>query len=89
MTTDQTTDQRNRIINRITRIEEVLENEPDLSHNKVMILAGEWKGLRECLQMISGMLTWAYDSTCPEVDGHAVCGYEEGMWAMLHRLRGI
>ena len=51
---------------RISRIEVALETDMDLSQNRVMILAGEWKALNEELGK-----------------------YDEGMWAMLHRLRGI
>ena len=50
----------------ILKIETALENDIDLSANRVMELAGEWKGLKKGLGQ-----------------------YDEAMWQMLERTRGI
>ena len=65
------------IYDRISKINWVLEHEPDLSQNRVMALAGEWKGLR----MSTHPVTLS--------SGNSEDIFDEGMWAMLHRLRGI
>ena len=54
------------IESRILKIETALENDTDLSGNRVIELAGEWKGLKKGLGQ-----------------------YDEAMWAMLERTRGI
>ena len=50
----------------ILKIETALENDMDLSPNRVMYLAGEWTGLKKGLGQ-----------------------YDEAMWQMLERTRGI
>ena len=62
------------ISDRIREIEWVLEHEPDLSQNRVMALGGEWAGL---FKSQANNKQWLMDAV------------DEGMWAMLHRLRGI
>jgi len=61
------------ISDRIRKIEWVLEHDTDLSQNRVMALGGEWAGLKKS----KANKQWLVDVV------------EEGMWAMLHRLRGI
>jgi len=66
------------ISDRIRKISWVLEHEPDLSQNRVMQLAGEWKGLQMSIHPVklsSGK--------------HSEDVYETSIWTLLHRLRGI
>ena len=62
------------ISDRIREIEWVLEHEPDLSQNRVMALGGEGAGL---FKSQANNKQWLMDAV------------DEGMWAILHRLRGI
>ena len=60
------TDIRAELESRILKIEAALADATDLLTNRVMALAGEWKGLKKGLGQ-----------------------YDETMWQMLERIRGI
>ena len=60
------TDIRAELESRILKIEAALADATDLLTNRVMTLAGEWKGLKKGLGQ-----------------------YDETMWQMLERIRGI
>ena len=66
------------ISDRIRKIRWVLEHDPDLSQNKVMQLAGEWKGLRMSTHPVK-LSSGKYSEDI----------FDKGMWTMLHSYRGI